>query len=89
MGHSAQQMKHENAQKISPNSSPRLPPESSNFVAAIPPWGKSGVTNRFQLPIRKASCNRLEQKHSTRFSLAIESPEFLSVTQRGAQQRGA
>ena len=28
VGHSMERMKHENAQKISPNSSPRLPPES-------------------------------------------------------------
>ena len=50
MGQSAQQMKHEHPQKISPNSSPdsspRLPPESSKFVATISLWGKSGVTNR-------------------------------------------
>ena len=49
MGHSAQQMKHENAQKISPNSSPnsspRLPPKSQKFVAAISLWGKSSVRN--------------------------------------------
>ena len=44
MGHSAQQMKHEDAQKSSPNSSPRLRPESSKFVVAISLWGKSGVT---------------------------------------------
>ena len=51
VGHSAQQMKHENAQKISskispnssPNLSPRLPPESLNFVAAISLRGMSGV----------------------------------------------
>ena len=52
MGRSAQQTKHENAQKISskisPNSSPhfspRLPPESKKFVAAISLWGMSGIT---------------------------------------------
>ena len=35
MGHSAHQTKHENAQTSSPNSSPRLPPESKKIVAAI------------------------------------------------------
>ena len=42
VGQSAQHMKHENAQKTSPNSSPRLPPERRNFALGKVrrnPWG--------------------------------------------------
>ena len=46
MGHSAQQMKHENVQKFSPILRPDFRPSHKKFVAAISLWGRSGVRKR-------------------------------------------
>ena len=51
MGHFAQQMKHENAQKsIRPILRPDFRLSHKNFVAAVSLWGKSGVTFSVYVP---------------------------------------